>query len=249
MTAFFVTGTDTEVGKTWVSQALLHAAKNRGLRTIALKPIAAGCGRSPAGLRNQDALLLQEGITESLVYSQINPIALERAIAPHLAADAVGMELSVGYLLQRCRETLREVHDFALIEGAGGWRVPLNRSETLADLAIALQIPVILVVRMGLGCLNHALLTAEAIQRDGLRLAGWVANSIGPPMPCLEQNIASLQSRLPAPLLGAIPFLPEPFISDPFIADPFVAERGLESAAGHLNLAPLLDIPPLESAL
>lgn len=225
MTPFFVTGTNTEVGKTWVSQALLHAAKAKGLRTIAIKPIAAGCDRTPAGLRNEDALLLQDAMTESLAYSQINPIALEPAIAPHLAAERVGLELSVGYLAQRCHETLREVHDFALIEGAGGWRVPLNRNETLADLAVALRTPVILVVGMGLGCLNHALLTVEAIQRDGLRLAGWVANSIGPPMPCLEQNIETLRSRLQAPLLGEIPFLPD---------------KSLTSAADRLDIDSVL---------
>lgn len=207
MKPFFVTGTNTEVGKTWISQALLFAAKAQGLRTIAIKPIAAGCDRTPTGLRNEDALLLQKAMTEPLPYSQVNPVALEQAIAPHIAAELAGVELSAGYLAQRCTDTLGEVHDFALIEGAGGWRVPLSRTETLADLAIALQTPVVLVVGMTLGCINHALLSAEAIRRDGLTLAGWVANSPGPPMPYLEQNIASLKSRLSAPLLGEVPFL------------------------------------------
>lgn len=209
MNRFFVTGTNTEVGKTWVSRALLLAAKARGLRTIAIKPVAAGCERTPSGLRNEDALHLQEAMTGDLLYQQINPIALEPPIAPHIAAQAVGLELSADYLALRCSETLREPHDFALIEGAGGWRVPLNRRETLADLAVALQLPVIMVVGMELGCINHALLTAEAIRRDGLRLAGWVANSPAEAMPCLEENIASLRDRLSAPLLGQIPFLPD----------------------------------------
>lgn len=206
MNSYFVTGTNTEVGKTWISRALLLAARARGLRTIAIKPIAAGCERTPAGLRNEDALHLQDAITEDLLYQQINPIALEPPIAPHIAAERVGLDLSADYLAQRCAETLREAHDFALVEGAGGWRVPLNRRETLADLAVALQMPVILVVGMELGCINHALLTAEAIRRDGLRLAGWVANSPAEAMPCLEENIATLRNRLGAPLLGQIPF-------------------------------------------
>lgn len=225
MKDFFVSGTNTEVGKTWVCRALLLAAKSQGLRTIAVKPIAAGCERTPGGLRNEDALLLQDAVTEPLLYQQINPVALEPAIAPHIAAERVGLDLSVTYLAHRCVETLREVHDFALVEGAGGWRVPVNRRETLADLAVTLQLPVILVVGMELGCLNHALLTAEAIRRDGLRLAGWVANSPGPAMPCLEENIGSLRDRLPAPLLGQIPF---------------TADQNLAAAAKLLDLTPLL---------
>jgi dethiobiotin synthetase len=223
---FFVTGTNTEVGKTWVSRALLLAAKSHGLRTIAVKPIAAGCERTPGGLRNEDALLLQDSITESLHYQQINPVALEPPIAPHIAAQRVGLDLTVAYLAQCCAETLREVHDFALVEGAGGWRVPVNRRETLADLAVTLQLPVILVVGMELGCLNHALLTAEAIRRDGLRLAGWVANSPGPAMPYLEENLASLRDRLAAPLLGQIPL---------------IADHNAAAAANLLDLAPLLN--------
>lgn len=225
MTAFFVTGTNTEVGKTWISQALLLAAGAKGLRTVAVKPVAAGCDETPDGLRNQDALALQQAVTAKLDYERINPVALEPPIAPHIAAESAGVELSVDFLADCCRRVLSEPHDFALIEGAGGWRVPLNRNETLADLAARLETPVILVVGMGLGCLNHALLTAEAIQRDGLTLAGWVANSTGPAMACLEENTSTLESRLSAPLLGRVPFLPG---------------GPAATAAPYLDLAPLL---------
>jgi dethiobiotin synthetase len=207
MNPFFITGTNTEVGKTWTSRALLLAAHAKGLRTIALKPVAAGCERTSEGLRNEDALLLQQVMTEPLAYDQVNPVALEPAIAPYIAAEQIGRALSVDALAQHCADVLRRPHDFALIEGAGGWRVPLNNRETLADLAIALQTPVILIVGMSLGCLNHALLTAEAIERDGLTLAGWIANSPSPAMDCLEQNVATLNARLSVPCLGQVPFL------------------------------------------
>lgn len=204
--AFFITGTDTGVGKTLVAAALLHAARELGLSTAALKPVAAGCEATPEGLRNDDALLLQSLVSEPLVYEQINPVALAPAIAPHIAAVEAKRALSVERLSGYCRAVLGSA-DLTLVEGAGGWRVPLNRSETLADLARLLKLPVILVVGMRLGCLNHALLTAEAVQRDGLPLAGWVANTLDGDMPRLEENIASLAQRLPAPCLGVVPRL------------------------------------------
>lgn len=209
MNAFFVTGTNTEVGKTWVSCALLAAAARQGLRTIAIKPIAAGCERTSGGLRNEDALQLQHFMSEELSYSQVNPVTLEPAIAPHIAAQQAGLELSLSELVSHCSQTLGEAHDLALIEGAGGWRVPINDAETLADLPARLRTPVILVVGMGLGCLNHALLTVEAIERDGLPLAGWVANTQAEEMPCLAENLATLRQRLAAPCLGVIPYLPD----------------------------------------
>ncbi len=220
--AFFVTGTDTGVGKTLVSAGLLLAARARGLETAALKPVAAGCEATAAGLRNEDALLLQSVISRPLAYEQINPVALEPAIAPHIAALQARRSLSVDRLAGFCRGVLGEA-DFTLVEGAGGWRVPLNAAETLADLARVLRLPVILVVGIRLGCINHALLTAEAVLRDGLTLAGWVANRIDPDMPCQDENIASLVQRLPAPLLGELPWLSQ--------ADPALAAQALGADA------------------
>lgn len=205
---FFVTGTDTEVGKTFVSTALLAAAEKLGKTTSAIKPVAAGCEQTEQGLRNEDALALQAAMTLELPYEQINPVTLEPAIAPHIAAERAGRNITVSRLAGFCRGTLMHKAGFTVIEGAGGWRVPINRRETLADLARELQLPVILVVGMRLGCLNHALLTAEAIVRDGLQVAGWVANHIDPTMSCYEENLESLKLRLPFPCLGILPHLP-----------------------------------------
>jgi dethiobiotin synthetase len=204
--AFFVTGTDTNVGKTLVAAGLLVAAKNKGLTTAALKPVAAGCEKTEEGLRNSDALLLQSVITQSLSYDQINPYALEAAIAPHIAAQQEKRSLSVDRLSGFCRGVLSSA-DFTLLEGAGGWRVPINPRETLADLAKNLQLPVIIVVGIRLGCINHALLTFEAIVRDGIPVVGWVANCVDADMPVLQENIDSLRTRLPVPCLGVVPFL------------------------------------------
>jgi dethiobiotin synthetase len=207
--AFFITGTDTDVGKTLVAAGLLVAAKQMGLSTAALKPVAAGCEKTENGLRNGDALLLQSVITQQLMYEQINPIALTSAIAPHIAAQHEKRNISVERLAGFCRGVLNSAN-VTLVEGAGGWRVPINPSETLADLAKVLQLPVILVVGIRLGCLNHALLTFETIVRDGLPVAGWVANCIDADMPALAENIDSLRARLPVPCLGVVPFLEEP---------------------------------------
>ncbi len=204
--AFFITGTDTNVGKTLVAAGLLVAAKNKGLTTAALKPVAAGCDKTSEGLRNADALLLQSVITQPLLYDQINPYALEAAIAPHIAAQQEKRSLSVDRLSGFCRGVLAQA-DFTLLEGAGGWRVPLNPRETLADLAKNLQLPVIMVVGIRLGCINHALLTFEAIVRDGVPVAGWVANCVDADMPAMQENIDSLRARLPVPCLGVVPFL------------------------------------------
>ena len=204
---WFVTGTDTEVGKTAISCALLAAAAAAGLRTAAVKPVAAGCDDQG---HNDDALQLLDCMTEQLDYAQVNPVALEAAIAPHIAAEREGKRLQAGRLAGICRGVMMGKADFVLIEGAGGWRVPISPRETLADLAVQLQVGVILVVGMRLGCINHALLTAEAIRRDGLELAGWVANQPGERMVCHEENLDTLRRLLPAPLMGEVPYL-EPF--------------------------------------
>ncbi len=223
--AAYLTGTDTDAGKTLVAGALLHLARHSGRSTAGVKPVASGCERDAAGaLRNRDALCLQQESQPALAYAQINPIALEPAIAPHIAAQEAGVDLSVAALAEGCKAVLGLRRDFTLVEGAGGWRVPLNADETLADLAKALRLPVILVVGMRLGCINHAVLSAEAIHADGLKLVGWVANRAEPEMARFDENLATLKALLPAPLLGCVPHLPQPTS---------------ESAAHHLDLGPL----------
>ena len=200
--AWFVTGTDTEVGKTAISCALLKAAAAQGLRTAAIKPVAAGCD---AQGHNDDALQLMECMTESMDYAQVNPVALRAAIAPHIAAEQEGRRMQAARIAGLCRGVMLGGADFTLIEGAGGWRVPINPRETLADVAVHLQLGVILVVGMRLGCINHALLSAEAIRRDGLTLVGWVANQPGERMTCHDENLDTLRNLLPAPMLGEVP--------------------------------------------
>ena len=223
--AFFIAGTDTEIGKTTVAAGLLHAARSRGLSTAAAKPVASDCVRTAEGLRNGDALALLGECSLPLAYAEVNPFAFAPAIAPHLAAREVGVELNVAALLPAVRQVLARGADFTLVEGAGGWRVPLSGGESLSDLAVALRLPVVLVVGVRLGCINHAVLTAEAIARDGLHLAGWVANVVDPATSRLDDNLATLAERLPAPCLGRIPRL---------------AEASPAAVAAHLDLAPLL---------
>lgn len=205
--AYFITGTDTDVGKTTIAAGLLYAARQAGLSTAAGKPVASGCERGPKGLRNADALALQAQSSLPLSYEEINPIAFEPAIAPHLAAREAGVALTVQSLLLPMRLLLAKGADFTLVEGAGGWRVPLADQDNLSDLAMALDLPVILVVGVRLGCINHALLTTQAIAQDGLQLAGWVANIVDPDTSRLEENLATLAERLPAPCLGKVPRL------------------------------------------
>ncbi|WP_445937754.1 dethiobiotin synthase [Pseudomonas sp.] len=221
-TAFFVTGTDTEIGKTTIAAGLLHGARLAGLSTAAAKPVASGCVRTVDGLRNDDALALLGECTLTLRYEEVNPRAFEPAIAPHLAAREVGVLLDVAALQGPVQAILDKHADFTLVEGAGGWRVPLAGQASLSDLAIALQLPVILVVGIRLGCINQALLTAEAILRDGLTLAGWVANLVDPHTSRLEDNLATLAERLPAPCLGYVPRL---------------AEATPAAVSGYLNLS------------
>jgi len=205
--AYFIAGTDTDVGKTTIAAGLLHAARLQGLSTLGAKPVASGCSATAKGLRNADALALIDESSVKLAYEEVNPFAFEPAIAPHVAAREAGVALEVPALLKAMPHVLDQDADFTLVEGAGGWRVPLSDHANLSDLAIALKLPVILVVGVRLGCINHALLSAEAIARDGLQLAGWVANIIEPRTARLEENLASLAERLPAPCLGRVPKL------------------------------------------
>jgi len=205
---YFVTGTDTGVGKTIVAAAILEAAKAAGKRTLAIKPVASGCEQTPEGLRNEDALMLQAAITETLPYDAINPIALEPAIAPHVAAQQAGKQITAQRLVGFCRGIqIRPAH-LMLIEGAGGWRVPLNDRETYAAVPREMDLGVIMVVPLKLGCINHAALTAEAIRADGLTLAGWVANHPEEqPMSCEQETLNYLTTHLGAPCLGVLPWL------------------------------------------
>lgn len=194
---FFVTGIDTEVGKTWVSCRLLERAREAGLRCYGLKPVAAGCDETAQGRRNEDALNLMAASSLTLPYEVVNPVALKAPIAPHIAAQQEQRRLDLAALAAQVRDALaRYPADLVLVEGAGGWRVPLNDSEMLAGLAVELDLPVIQVVRMRLGCLNHALLTAEAIGADGLRYQGTVANCFGGMEVC-EENLRTLRDHLP----------------------------------------------------
>lgn len=222
--AFFVTGTDTDVGKTTIAAGLLRAARLAGLSTAAVKPVASGCEAGADGLRNSDALALLAECSLPLSYAAVNPFAFAPAIAPHLAAREAGVELKVEALAVAVQAVLAQRADFTLVEGAGGWRVPLGEQATLADLPVALDLPVILVVGVRLGCINHALLTAEAITRDGLRLAGWVANVLDPQTSRLDDNLRTLSERLAAPCLGRVPRL---------------EQAGAAAVARHLDISPL----------
>ncbi len=208
---YFIAGTDTDAGKTIVASGLLYKATAEGFTTVGLKPIAAGCQETPDGLRNDDALSLIAQSTEKLPYEQVNPISFVRPIAPHIAGQLLRKPLSASRIVGLLRGVLMiNRAQFTLVEGAGGYRVPLNPKETLADVCIELKLPVILVVGMKLGCLNHALLTAQAIQRDGLQLAGWIANRVDGDMEVYDENIQTLHAMIKAPCLGEVPFLEEP---------------------------------------
>jgi dethiobiotin synthetase len=206
--ALFVTGTDTGVGKTRVAAALCRGLAARGNRVAAMKPVASGCTLTPEGLRNEDAVLLLAAMNVRARYSDVNPYAFAPAIAPHIAAREAAVDIDFS-VLDRAYERLRMQSQALIVEGAGGWLAPLDSSRAFADLAVHWRMDVVLVVGMRLGCLNHALLTAESIERRGLRLRGWVANSIDPKFERLTENISSLESRISAPCLGIFPFEPQ----------------------------------------
>lgn len=205
MTAFFIAGTDTEIGKTFVTCALLHAARARGLSAVGMKPIAAGAEQQGGELINEDAARLRAAGSFDPGLALLNPYCLKSPIAPHIAAAEEGVTIEAAPIL-KAFAALKAQADVVLVEGVGGFRVPLTDGYDTADLARDLALPVILVVGMRLGCINHALLTAEAIATRGLKLAGWVANQVDPAMLRFDQNLAALTERLPAALLGVTPF-------------------------------------------
>lgn len=204
----FVTGTDTEVGKTVATCALLHALRARGETAVGLKPIASGARRTPEGLRNEDGEALLAASSPGVTYEQVNPLVLEPAIAPHIAAADLGESLTVDRLMAGIAEP--PPADWHLVEGVGGWRVPLSADETMEDLALALGAPVVLVVALRLGCLSHALLTADRIRSVGLPLAGWIATEPDPEQSRLDENFDTLVQWLPAPCLGRLTYQSPP---------------------------------------
>lgn len=201
---YLITGTDTEIGKTVVSAGLLRRAAEQGFRCVGLKPVAAGCRAGVDGLRNDDALALINAANVTLDYHCVNPIALEPPISPHIALARAGQQQLNMQAIHDSLEQARAKANWILVEGFGGWLAPLDARQTFADLAVALQLPVILVVGLRLGCLNHALLSARAILADGCELAGWVGNCIDPEMLALEDNIQRLHECIPAPCLGIV---------------------------------------------
>ncbi|WP_026016700.1 dethiobiotin synthase [Catenovulum agarivorans] len=207
--SYFVTATDTECGKTFFSSALIGYLAKQG-KAAGFKPIAAGCELIDGQLKNEDALALQQTSNVELVYSQINPIALEPAIAPHIAAAEAGIEITNNELTQAYQKFAQDNLDYLVVEGAGGWKLPLGNNNYLSDWVATQQLPVILVVGLKLGCLNHALLTQESIKASGCNIVGWVANALHGDMPYMQQNIQTLQQAIDAPLLGVLPKLKNP---------------------------------------
>jgi dethiobiotin synthetase len=202
----FVTGTDTSIGKTWVSAGIMRGFAGTGLRVAGMKPVASGCRRSRHGLRNADAELLQSLATVRCEYAQVNPAPLREAVAPHIAAARSGAVID----LERIRAAFLELRgraDAVVVEGVGGWRVPLSGSETTADMVRELGLPVVLVVGLRLGCINHALLSAESVAGSGLLLAGWVANHLRRDYKDGPAIVNFLSERIAAPLLGVVPHL------------------------------------------
>lgn len=205
---FFITGTDTDVGKTWVTLGLLQAFAVAGYHTAAMKPVACGVVETSEGLRNEDALLLQQQATLPLGYEEINPYLFHPPIAPHLAAQDAGVRIDLSHI-KALYDNVVQRADIVVVEGVGGWLVPLNENETSADMVERLGLQVILVAGLRLGCLNHTLLTVESILHKNITLAGWVANCITANMPQQARNIEALRAWISAPLLGTIPYLAE----------------------------------------
>jgi dethiobiotin synthetase len=197
------------VGKTLVSAALIHAFIAHGLKVTGMKPVASGSELTTQGLRNSDALALQQAANVPADYDAINPYCFEPAIAPHLAAQQIGVSIELS-MLQQAYRALAARSEVVIVEGAGGWRVPLTPSGYLSDFPEAEHMSVVMVIGLRLGCLNHAVLTAEAIQSGPCKLVGWVGNSIDPAFALLQQNLDTLRDRLPVPCLGVLPHAAEP---------------------------------------
>lgn len=203
--AVFIAGTDTGIGKTHAACTLLYALRAAGHQACGMKPVASGCAVTADGLRNDDALALQAASSTTPPYAVVNPVALRDPLSPHLAAAHDGMQISLAPMRVAFDQLLGS-YQRVVVEGVGGWLVPLAPQLFAADIARQWQLPVILVVGLRLGCLNHALLSARAITADGCHLLGWIGNCIDPAMDALEENLATLRELLPAPCLGVLPY-------------------------------------------
>lgn len=205
--SYYVTGTDTGIGKSVASVALLHALRARGLRAVGMKPVASGCERSAEGWRNEDAIALRQASEPVPAYADINPYALPQPLAPELAAADAGVDIAMPPITAAYRR-LASMADAVVVEGVGGWAAPISATIDQLDVVRALQLPVVMVVGLRLGCINHARLTARAIAADGAMLAGWIANDIDPLMSRSDDNFAILQRVLAAPCWGRLPHSP-----------------------------------------
>lgn len=201
---YFITGTDTNAGKTWATIALMHYFKQQGKTVAGMKPVAAGCVIQNGQLKNEDALLIQENASLQIDYDVINPYAYQLPVSPHIAG--INNPVNLATIVERFT-ILKELAEVVLVEGAGGWYAPLNDREDISDLAKALALPVILVVAIKLGCINHAKLTWQAIQHSGIPCAGWIAVCVDPDMLKPDDNIRTIKTALNEPLLGVLPYL------------------------------------------
>ncbi|WP_058554560.1 dethiobiotin synthase [Thiohalocapsa sp. ML1] len=224
MNGLIVIGTDTGVGKTEIAAGLIAAFRTRGVSAIGMKPIAAGCVPGDDGLQSNDAIKLIAAGGIDVPYREVNPYALAEPIAPHVAAGLAGVDIKLGRI-RDAYQALSQRAERVIVEGVGGWRVPLGPALSLSDLPSALGLPVVMVVGLRLGCLNHSLLTAESVRARGVRLVGWIANEIDPDMLARDENIATLAALIDAPTLGVVPRLLPPTP---------------EVIAEYLNLEPLL---------
>jgi len=206
---FFITGTDTSCGKTEITLGLMQLLQSQGQTVLGMKPVASGATPTAEGLRNEDAIRIQAQGTLQVPYPELNPYVYEPPIAPHLAAAQAGEQIDLSVISTHCMSLLAQA-DYVLIEGIGGWRVPFNLQQSAADLVRMLNLPVILVVGLKLGCINHALLTVESIRASGARLVGWVANEVEPGMQDRDGNIATLRSTINTPCLGVVPYMKHP---------------------------------------
>ncbi|NEV60875.1 dethiobiotin synthase [Thiorhodococcus minor] len=248
MGGIFVTGTDTGCGKTEISLGLMSALQSRGLRVLGMKPVASGCEPGPDGLRNADAERIRAQGCCDAPYGVVNPFAFSPPIAPHIAAGQTGTEISM-VSIRTAFGALSDEADLVVVEGVGGWRVPLGPELWLSDIPQRLDLPVILVVGLKLGCLNHAILTVESIQRAGIKLAGWIANQVEPDMLERDANLATLGALIEAPCIGTIPWLAEPAPHE--IADHLQLEQldlALPTPAGLQPGRPHSDQPDVHAA-
>ena len=225
MFSVYVTGTDTGIGKTLASTALLHALRNHGLRAVGMKPVASGCEQVDGQWRNADALALLAASDPQPDYSDLNPYALPLPLAPELAARDAGVAVTLQELLFAHAQVASQA-DALVVEGVGGWAAPLSRTLMQADFVHLLRMPVVLVVGLRLGCLNHALLSARAITADGAHLAGWIASHVDPGMERVEDNLRMLGERLPAPCWGVLPHVgsPDPELMATHLRIPMLGE-------------------------